>query len=68
MSLNVNSNNIIFSIRIKLLETKIDSRLNFEPHITDLWKSAFRQVNALLRLKSYLTFEERRILIESFVF
>ena len=68
MSLNTNSNSIISSIWVKLLEIKIDSRLNFEPHDSDLCKSAARQLNALLRLKPYLTFEARKMLIESFVY
>ena len=59
---------MIFSNWIKLLEIKIDSRLNFESHGSDLCESAVRQVNAQLSLKSYLTFEETKILTESFVF
>ena len=53
---------------VKLLGTKIVSRLNFEPHVSDLCKSASRQLDALLKLKLYLTFEARKILIESFVY
>ena len=53
---------------VKLLGIKIDSRLNFEPHVSELCKSAARQLNALLRLKLYLTFEARKILTESFVY
>ena len=68
MSLNINSNSIISSNWVKLLGTKIDSRLNFEPHVSDLCKSAARQLNALLRLKPYLTFEARKRLIKSFVY
>ena len=70
MSLNINSNNIISSNWVKLLGIKIDSRLDFAPHVSDLCKSAARQLNALFRLKSdlYLTFEERKILIDSFVY
>ena len=33
---------------IKLLEIKIDSRLNFESHVSDLSKSVAKQLNALL--------------------
>ena len=66
MSLNINSNIIISSNWVKLLGIRIDSRLNFEPHVSNLCKSAARQLHALLRLKSYLTFEARKILIESF--
>ena len=68
MSLNINSNSIIFSNWVKILGIKIESRLNFEPHVSDLCKSAARQLNALLRLKPYLTFEARKTLIESFVY
>ena len=53
---------------VKLLGTKIVSRLNFEPHVSDLCKSASRQLDVLLKLKLYLTFEARKILIESFVY
>ena len=62
MSLNINSNNRISSnwVKKKLLGIKIDSRLNFEPHVSDLCKSAARQLNALLRLKSYLIIEVRK--------
>ena len=68
MSLNINSNSIISSNWVKLLGINIDSRLNFEPHVTDLCKSAASQLNALLRSKLYLTFEARKIMIESFVY
>ena len=57
MSLNINSNNTTSSYWVELLGIKIDSRLNFEPHVSDLCKSAARQLNALLRLKSHLSFE-----------
>ena len=52
----------------KLLVIKIDSRLKFEPHVSDLCKSAARRLNALLRLKRCLTFAARKILIESFIY
>ena len=68
MSLNINSNSIISSNWVKLLGINIDSRLNFEPHVTDLCKSAASQLNALLRLKLYLTFEARKVMIKSFVY
>ena len=68
MTLNINGSNIIFSKWVKLLGIKIDSRLNFEPPVSDLCKSAARQVNSLLRVKSYLTFEAKKILTESFVY
>ena len=59
MSLNINSSNIISSNWVKLLGIKINSIL---------CKFATRQLNALLWLKSYLTFEARKTLIESYVY
>ena len=59
MSLNINSSNIISSNWVKLLGIKINSRL---------CKFATRQLNALLWLKSYLTFEARKTLTESYVY
>ena len=67
MSLNINSNNIFSSNWVKLLGIKIDSRRNFDLHISVLCISAARQLNTLLRLKSYLTFEAGKILTESFL-
>ena len=67
-SLNLHSNSIISSNWVKLLGIKINSGLNFKLHVSDLCKSAATQLNALLRLKSYLTSEARKILIESFVY
>ena len=49
MSLNIKSNSIISSNWVKLLRIKIGSRLNFEVHVSDLSKSAARQLNTLLR-------------------
>ena len=68
MNLNINSNKRISANWVKLVDIKIDSRLNFEPHVSDLCKSAVRQLNALLRLQSYPTIQARKILIESFVY
>ena len=48
---------------IKLL----DDQLNFNLHISNLHKSTSKQRNVLVRLKSFLGFEEIKVLINSFI-
>ena len=46
----------------KLLGIKIDSHLNFKEHI-----EFFQKINALPRLASLMNFEQRRLIMNSFV-
>ena len=52
---------------VKLLGIHIDDQLSFNLHISNICKSASKQLNALVRLKSFLGFEERKVLINSFI-
>ena len=40
-----------FASSVKLLGIHIDDQLNFNSHISDICKSASKQLNALVRLK-----------------
>ena len=51
----------------KLLGVKIDSHLNFKEHIESLCKKASQKINALPRLASSMSFEQRRLIMNSFV-
>ena len=53
---------------VKLLGLEIDSKLNFEKYISSLCNKSAGQLNALSRLKKYIGFEERNVLINSFIF
>ena len=53
---------------VKLLGIKIDNKLKFDLHIDDLCKKSSAQLNALLRLKSFLNCNTRQILIQSFIY
>ena len=53
---------------VKLLGIKLDNKLNFDSHISDLCHKAATQLNVLKRLKSFIGFEERKVLIQSFVY
>ena len=53
--------------QVKLLWVEIDNKLNFEQHINHICKSTANQLNALIRLKRFLDFQERKALVNSFV-
>ena len=68
LTISINDVNIKPNDSAKLLGIILDNKLNFEKHISSICKSASCQLNALFRLKNFLEFKERKILIESFVY
>ena len=44
-----------------------ENRLNFDLHINTICKSASNQLNALVRLKKFLSFEQKKVLVNSFI-
>ena len=53
---------------VKLLGVTLDYKLNFDPHISNLCKKAAAQLNVLKRLKSFIGFAEKDVLVQSFVY
>ena len=53
---------------MKLLGVTLDYRLDFDPHISNLCKKAAIQLNVLKRLKVFIGFKEKQILVQSFVY
>ena len=51
---------------VELLGIQLDDQLNFIPHISNICKSAANQLNALIRLQKFLSFKEKKILINSY--
>ena len=51
---------------VKLLGLQLDNKLNLNLHIRNFCKSAANQLNALIRLKKFMNFEEKKILINSY--
>ena len=45
---------------------QIDDKLNFNLHITNICRSAANQLNALIRFKQFLSFEAKKVLVNSF--
>ena len=52
---------------VELLGIDLDDKLNFNLHISNICSSAANQLNALIRLKSYLNFNAKRVLINSYI-
>ena len=52
------------SSSVKLLGVQVDDQLNFKLHISNICKSAADQLNALIKLKSFLDFEEKKTRIK----
>ena len=63
----IGSKEIKVASQVKLLGVEIDNKLNFEQCINGICKSAAKQLNALIRLKRSLGFQERKALVNSFV-
>ena len=51
---------------VELLGIQIDDKLEFNLHISNICRSAANQLNALFRLKRFLGYKEKRILINSY--
>ena len=56
------------SSSVKLLGVQIDDKLNFNLHITNICRSAANQLNALIRLKQFLSFEAKKVLLNSYFY
>ena len=53
---------------VKLLGIYLDYKLNFEQHISEICRKAASQLNVSKRLKRFIAFNEKKILIQSFIF
>ena len=48
---------------VKLLGLQLENKMNLNTHISNICKSAANQLNALIRLKKFVNFEEKKILL-----
>ena len=59
-------NQVIKSVSsVELLGIQIDDKLNFNLNISKICKSAANQLNALIKLKQFLSFHAKEVLINS---
>ena len=68
VTIKVNDAEINSENSVRLLGLEIDSKLNFDKHITQLCKKSAGQLNALCRLNSFLNIDQRKILVNSFIY
>ena len=66
--INIDGKMIKSEETVKLLGVTLDYRLDFDPHISSLCKKAATQLNVLKRLKVFIGFKEKHILVQSFVY
>ena len=52
---------------VELLGIHLDDKLNFNLHISNICRPAVNHLNALIRLKNYLSFNAKRVLINSYI-
>ena len=64
----INEKEIASENTVRLLGVKIDHKLSFDEHISDLCRKAAGQLNALKRLNSYIGMKAKATLVKSFVF
>ena len=67
LMMNVQNTTISPTERMKVLGVKIDNKLNFTEHITDVCINADRQLNVLQRLKRVLDYKSRMAIYKSFI-
>ena len=69
---HTNENSVIDHKQIKSvpsverLGVQLDDTLNFSQHISNICKYAANQLNALIKLQKFLSFEEKKVLINSY--
>ena len=67
LSMKVESLEISNSLCQKLLGIAIDSKLTFKTHVKGLCTKACQKLHALSRISNYMQFEQRRIIMNSFI-
>ena len=66
--IKIGKNDVKVKSSVKFLGVQIDSELNFNLHIANICRSAANQLNALIRLKHFLGFQEKKVLINSYFY
>ena len=60
VNISIQGKSIKSEDNVKLLRIKLDNKLNFDSHISDLCHNAATQLNVLKRLKSFIDLKNER--------
>ena len=67
ISINVAGFEIENQLSAKLLGIKIDSKLTFDEHVSNLCFKASQKLHALARIRSYMSIKQSKILMKTFI-
>ena len=67
LCININGNYLPAADKVKLLGVTIDCKLNFNSHVENLCKRSNQKINALLRIRKYLSPEKTRLLCNAYI-
>ena len=68
IQVEIGNEKIRSTLSVKLLGVHVNDKLNIHEHINKIFKSAGNQLNALIRLKSFLGLKEEEVLVNSFIY
>ena len=66
--IKIDKNAVKVKSLVKLLGVQIDAELNFNLYIVNICRSEANQLNAFIRLKKFLSLEEKKFLINSYFY
>ena len=65
--LEINGKILLPSKSVKLLGVEIDNKLNFLPHIETMCKKANKKINALFRIRNFISCDKARLLSSAYI-
>ena len=66
-SVNIDTLQVTNSKNNKLLGIKIDNKMTFNDHVSDICTKASQKLHALTRISNYMTFNQRKTIMTSFI-
>ena len=67
LCLDIDGRRVVSSAEVKLLGVTIDHKLSFLQHIKDLRKKSIRKINALQRIRNYMTLSQAKLINNAYI-